>query len=81
MKKTIVLAVALMVASVSMAAEALWLRYPAISPDGNSVAFTYMGDIYVVDSKGGEARLLVTDTKMKMEFLTKKNIKLYYLMI
>lgn len=60
MKKTIVLAVALMVASVSMAAEALWLRYPAISPDGNSVAFTYMGDIYVVDSKGGEARLLVT---------------------
>lgn len=35
--------------------EALWLRYPAISPDGNKIAFVYKGDIYVVPSSGGTA--------------------------
>ncbi|MBT8218539.1 MAG: PD40 domain-containing protein, partial [Bacteroidia bacterium] len=33
----------------------LWLRYPAISPDGNTIVFTYQGDLYKVDSKGGAA--------------------------
>jgi tricorn protease len=33
----------------------LWLRYPAISPDGNTIVFGYKGDIYKVDTKGGEA--------------------------
>ncbi len=32
-----------------------WLRYPAISPDGSTIAFTYMGDIYTVPSGGGRA--------------------------
>lgn len=32
-----------------------WLRYPAISPDGNTIAFTFKGDIYTVPSKGGTA--------------------------
>ncbi|MDR0972495.1 MAG: DPP IV N-terminal domain-containing protein [Prevotellaceae bacterium] len=36
----------------------LWLRYPAISPDGQQVAFTYKGDIFIVSSSGGEARRL-----------------------
>lgn len=35
-----------------------WLRYPAISPDGQQIAFTYMGDLYLVSSAGGEARQL-----------------------
>ncbi len=35
--------------------DPLWLRYPAISPDGNFVAFSYRGDIYKVSSKGGTA--------------------------
>ena len=26
----------------------LWMRYPAISPDGTNIAFTYKGDIYSV---------------------------------
>jgi Tol biopolymer transport system component/C-terminal processing protease CtpA/Prc len=34
----------------------LWIRYPAISPDGLSVAFSYRGDIYVAPTAGGEAR-------------------------
>ena len=36
----------------------LWLRYSAISPDGNTIAFGYKGDIYLVDAKGGVARPL-----------------------
>lgn len=35
--------------------NALWLRYPALSPDGNTVLFCYKGDIYRVNSTGGEA--------------------------
>ncbi|WP_297336046.1 S41 family peptidase [Algoriphagus sp.] len=33
-----------------------WMRYPAISPDGNTIAFTYKGDLYTVSSSGGEAK-------------------------
>ncbi len=33
----------------------LWLRYPAISPDGKTILFGYKGDIYKVASSGGEA--------------------------
>jgi Tol biopolymer transport system component/C-terminal processing protease CtpA/Prc len=33
----------------------LWLRYPAISPDGQTVLFCYKGDIYKVSSSGGNA--------------------------
>lgn len=35
-----------------------WLRYPAISPDGNTIVFTYRGDLYSVPSEGGEAKQL-----------------------
>ncbi len=51
-------------ASVALAAApaepALWLRYPALSPDGETIAFAYRGDIYLVASAGGEARVLTT---------------------
>ena len=42
--------------------EADWLRYPAISPDGQTIAFTYRGDLYRVSSQGGEAMPLTTHT-------------------
>ena len=35
--------------------EALWLRYPAISPDGSTIVFSYKGDLYKVASTGGLA--------------------------
>ena len=40
------------------ASEPLWNRYPAISPDGSQIAFTYKGDLYLVPSSGGTARPL-----------------------
>ena len=33
----------------------LWLRRPAISPDGQTILFTYKGDIYSVPASGGTA--------------------------
>ena len=35
-----------------------WLRFPAISPDGKTIAFSYHGDIYTVPSTGGRATIL-----------------------
>ena len=33
----------------------MWLRYPAISPDGQSILFEYKGDIWSVPAGGGSA--------------------------
>ena len=33
----------------------LWLRYPAISPDGQTLLFEYKGDIWTVPAAGGNA--------------------------
>lgn len=40
--------------------EALWMRYPAISPDGTTLVFTYRGDLYRVPVTGGVATQLTT---------------------
>lgn len=37
-----------------------WYRQTAISPDGQTIAFGYKGDIYLVDKSGGSARALTT---------------------
>ena len=37
---------------------ARWLRHSAISPDGNTIAFTYRGDLYTVPATGGDATQL-----------------------
>lgn len=41
-----------------------WLRYPAISPDGGTIVFTYRGDLYRVPSGGGTAVPLTTHEAM-----------------
>lgn len=33
----------------------VWMRYPAISPDGKTIAFEYKGDLWRVSSGGGAA--------------------------
>jgi tricorn protease len=35
-----------------------WMRYSAISPDGTQIVFTYKGDLYKVNSTGGDAQQL-----------------------
>ena len=45
----------------------LWLRYPAISPDGKTILFTYKGDIYTVSSAGGNARPLTISETYEFE--------------
>ena len=35
-----------------------WLRYPSISPDGQTIVFTYKGDLYRVAASGGSAKSL-----------------------
>lgn len=51
------LALVLMLGSSALAGESvLSARFPALSPDGATVAFCYMGDIWTVPSTGGEAK-------------------------
>ena len=61
--KKIFLSAALLAASLASLAQQnpLWMRYPAISPDGSTIVFAYKGDIYSVPSQGGEARQLTTN--------------------
>ncbi len=51
---------ALFLAMTASAENVSWLRYPSISPDGKTVAFSYKGDIYLVSSQGGEASQLTS---------------------
>ena len=61
MRKT-VLSAMLFAATAAIAQDnPLWMRYPAISPDGKKIAFAYKGDIFCVDANGGEARQLTTN--------------------
>ena len=62
MKKSL-LALFAPLAAVSAMAQAnpLWMRFPAISPDGKTVAFSYKGDIWTVPSTGGQARQITTN--------------------
>ncbi|WEJ33198.1 S41 family peptidase [Devosia sp. SD17-2] len=39
----------------SMGERSIWVRYPAIAPDGETLSFTYRGRIFVVDAAGGLA--------------------------
>lgn len=59
MRKLVILLAALF-ASFAATAQPLWMRYCAISPDGQKIAFTYKGDIYTVDVNGGQAKQITT---------------------
>ena len=61
MKKLLILTSALLLTGSAFAEnDPLWMRYPAISPNGEMIAFTYKGDIYTVPTTGGKATQLTT---------------------
>ena len=61
MKKTILAYLLGILSCSAMSAEPLWMRYPAISPDGRQIVFSYKGDLFTVNSQGGQARQLTTN--------------------
>jgi len=59
MKKLIVLSLFIILSFMLIAQESpKWLRYSSISPDGQKIAFTYKGDLYLVPAGGGAAEAL-----------------------
>lgn len=63
MKKILTTLFAAAIAGAALFAQdsPLWLRKSAISPDGQTVAFAYQGDIFTVPAAGGEARQVTTN--------------------
>lgn len=59
MKRLITIALTLL-SALSLQAQPLWMRYCSIAPDGQNIAFSYKGNIYIVNSQGGQARQLTT---------------------
>ncbi|MBI1832574.1 MAG: PD40 domain-containing protein [Planctomycetes bacterium] len=54
----------LLIAASTHAQEPIrFARSPDVSPDGKTVAFSYLGDIWLVDSDGGVAKLLTMHEK------------------
>ena len=60
MKKTLLSLLFGAVAIGGSAVNPLWMRDVRISPDGSEIVFCYKGDIYKVNSNGGEAVRLTT---------------------
>lgn len=61
------LAVLLAAGSAAAVEPALWLRYPAISPDGSTIVFSYRGDLWSVPSTGGPATPLTVHEAYETE--------------
>ena len=62
MKKILLALIAPLTTASAMAqSDPLWMRFPAISPDGKTVAFSYKGDIWTVPTNGGQARQITTN--------------------
>ena len=52
----------LFAAAASAAERGLWLRYPAISPDGRAIVFSFHGNLWKVAATGGIATPLTVST-------------------
>ncbi|MCR5709934.1 MAG: PDZ domain-containing protein [Bacteroidales bacterium] len=63
MKRTIAIALLAVLGILTATAQESprWIRKNAISPDGNKIAFSYKGDLYVVGVQGGRASQITTN--------------------
>ena len=61
MKKTLILAALTLSLSVAAQTNPLWMRHTSISPDGQTIAFSYKGDVFTVPASGGQARQLTSN--------------------
>ena len=55
------MAAMLMTMAVTAQTNPLWTRFCAISPDGNTIAFSYQGDLFTVATQGGTAHQLTSN--------------------
>lgn len=55
------IAALLLTVGASAQTNPLWMRFPAISPDGKTIAFSYKGDLWTVPVGGGQARQITTN--------------------
>jgi Tol biopolymer transport system component/C-terminal processing protease CtpA/Prc len=60
MQRIFVIVLLLLTNQVISQTTPLWLRYPAISPDGSQICFAYKGDLWLVNKAGGNATLLTS---------------------
>lgn len=58
--KFIILMISVLVTTFLNSFEPHFMEDPAISPDGNSVCFSYLSDLWIVPFKGGEAKRLTS---------------------
>lgn len=65
MKKLLISLFAGVAALNAAAVTPLWMRYASISPDGKEIAFAYKGDLYKVNSAGGDAVRLTSNESME----------------
>ena len=62
-RKLAVIAALLMTIVVTAQTNPLWMRFCAISPDGETIAFSYKGDLFTVPAQGGEAHQLTSNAE------------------
>ncbi|WP_304153289.1 S41 family peptidase [Hoylesella buccalis] len=61
MKKNLILAALTLSLSAAAQSNPLWMRHTSISPDGQTIAFSYKGDVFTVPASGGQARQLTSN--------------------
>ena len=60
-RRLTLVAIVLMAIGAAAQNNPLWMRFCAISPDGQTIAFSYMGDLFTVPTQGGTAHQLTTN--------------------